>query len=386
LARRRAKRSDKISSKAKGSIVEEIVAWLHAWPGVHVERNVPLPAHDDPSRKREVDVLLATSVAGYPVRFAIECKNEAAPIGSPKIDAFVGKLQDVGIPRAQGIYISASGYTKGATRRAEQAGIRVLSLRGLSAGGLKAAISSAAHQSVVFFLVVVNQVTFFTESAEAELPVFVDASGRLCGTIPHLVAAKWQSGEISSRPGPYDITLAVPAGWHVPDTLGRPSEVLKQEVYVKLTVCALAMSVTGQVEEYSLVDPTSSRTEKLGIKAFFGTAEEKYPLAVFDDAASLDRFLSSRQGFRITQRIKVPRIRYHSAYWPISRRAAEQIRAFARTPRFVDGQLVMPTPAEVEGLDIAAAFEAPMTLDELDEFLLSPLRSRAASQSAPASP
>ena len=37
----------------------------------------------------------------------------------------------------------------------------------------------------------------------------------------------------------------------------------------------------------------------------------------------LDAFLKSRQGFRITQRIKVPGIHYQSAYWPLSRRAAD---------------------------------------------------------------
>jgi Restriction endonuclease len=62
-------------------------------------------------RKREIDVLLTRSIAGIPVSIAIECKNEAKKIGSPKIDAFVGKPQHVGIPPQFGIYVSTSDYT-----------------------------------------------------------------------------------------------------------------------------------------------------------------------------------------------------------------------------------------------------------------------------------
>ncbi len=67
------------SSVAKGELVEEIVEKMHANPNVGVQRRVFL----DPlagSGKREIDVLLTSSVAGYPVRLAIECKNEKAQV------------------------------------------------------------------------------------------------------------------------------------------------------------------------------------------------------------------------------------------------------------------------------------------------------------------
>lgn len=373
---RRAKRGRaKQSTKSKGDIVEEVAAWLHDWPGVTVERNVRLLAHSDPSRRREIDVLLTTAVAGYPVRFAIECKNEATRIGSPMIDGFIGKLDDIGIPPQQGIFISASGYTRGAVRRAEKADVRTLLLRGLSIDGLKASILTAAHQSVVFFMVVAESVTFFNKSEEAHLPAFIDTNGRLCGTVAHLIASQWAKGEIPSTPGSYEIKLPIPHDWRMPDACGQPIELLIHEVYVKLRVQALAATVSGRAEEYSLVDPASNRPEKFGVRVFFEAPEARYPLTVFRDQADLDRFLNSRQGYRITQRIKVPRIHYHSAYWPLSRRAAERLRDLARTPKFVEGELVLPSALEVEGLDIAAAWEKPMSLEELDELLLTPLRS-----------
>ncbi len=118
-------------SATKGKLVEEIVQKMHDSPNVKVERRVFLDSVGG-SGKREIDILLTSSVAGYPVRLAIECKNEKTPIGSPKIDAFVGKLQDVGIPSQLGIYVSASGYTGGAIERARKAGIKTLVLTGLT--------------------------------------------------------------------------------------------------------------------------------------------------------------------------------------------------------------------------------------------------------------
>jgi len=100
------------TSKQKGKLVERIAAMLHEGPDVKVERNVLLPPlNGDPKRKREIDVLLTSYVAGYPVRIAIECKNEAEKNDVEYIDAFVGKLDDVGIPHQHGIFISVSGYT-----------------------------------------------------------------------------------------------------------------------------------------------------------------------------------------------------------------------------------------------------------------------------------
>ena len=57
------------SFKAKGNVVEQIVASMHEYSGVKVERNVfmPLIAGGNSRKKREIDVLLTQTVAGYPV-------------------------------------------------------------------------------------------------------------------------------------------------------------------------------------------------------------------------------------------------------------------------------------------------------------------------------
>lgn len=123
----------KSPSMTKGRLVEELVEKMHVNSNVRVQRRALL----DPvggSRKREIYVLLTRSVAGYPVRIAIECKNEKEPIGSPKIDDLVGKLRDVGTPTQHGIYVCTSRYTGCAITMAEKAGVRTPVLTGLTKG------------------------------------------------------------------------------------------------------------------------------------------------------------------------------------------------------------------------------------------------------------
>jgi len=138
------------STRAKGDIVEEIAASMHHMPGGTVERNVFLPAKDDREREREIDVLLSSRVSGYPVRVAIECKNQKKPIEVGDISEFIGKLMDVGIPPQHGIYISASKYRSGAVSHAESAGIRAFLLKGLTGDSLSESIRQA-FQSLAWF-------------------------------------------------------------------------------------------------------------------------------------------------------------------------------------------------------------------------------------------
>src|SRR5215213_8551501 len=105
----------------KGALVEVIVGMLHDLPGVKVERNVRLPpVHGDSSRSREIDVLLTSYVAGYPVRIAVSCKNERAKVKPGAIGEFIDELDDVGIPLQHGIFVCVNGYTSGALDRAKE--------------------------------------------------------------------------------------------------------------------------------------------------------------------------------------------------------------------------------------------------------------------------
>jgi hypothetical protein len=147
------------SSRAKGDVVEEIAASMYQMPGVTVERNVFLPANDGSGRKREIDVLLSSQVAGHPVRIAIECKNQKKPIGPGDISEFVGKLLDVDIPPHQGIYISKSRYSSGASSQARSAGIQAFLLKELSPDSLLESVRQA-FQSLIYLLASITDRTY----------------------------------------------------------------------------------------------------------------------------------------------------------------------------------------------------------------------------------
>jgi hypothetical protein len=74
--------------------------------------------------KRQVDVWLEATVGdNHVVTVAIECRRYEKPVTIKDIDAFCGFLDDVGANK--GVMISHSGYTGGAEKRAQAAGIEL---------------------------------------------------------------------------------------------------------------------------------------------------------------------------------------------------------------------------------------------------------------------
>lgn len=70
-----------MSNKIKGNILEDLVAMMHQVPGVRVQKRRKLPVlRSKTKRKREIDVLITSSVAGYKVQIALGCKNEATAL------------------------------------------------------------------------------------------------------------------------------------------------------------------------------------------------------------------------------------------------------------------------------------------------------------------
>ncbi len=186
------------SSRAKGDIVEKIVAAMHESPGVKVETNVFLCSQDEDEGDREIDVLLSSKVDIYPIHMAIECKNENKRIGVGYIDAFIGKLEDVGIPANLGIFVSVSDFTKGAIRRAQKAGIKLMLLEDVSQE-LLASVGEAL-QSLVYILLTITNIEVnnnIGSGSTDEILFFRDKNGKVCGSVADLVWLKWKSGEIS---------------------------------------------------------------------------------------------------------------------------------------------------------------------------------------------
>jgi hypothetical protein len=235
-------------------LVEQVVASMHEMGDLVVRRNVRLPSISEPSRRREFDVVCTGQVAGYPVRIPIECKSGKHPAGAPAIDAFIGRLQDVGLPPTSAVFVSVAGFTDGAKNRAAAVGIRTLVLVSELPEQLRAAALTAL-QSVVFLLADITKVTVTNDvpapALASDVLAIRAADGALVATPIDIVWAEWRGGGIPEQLGSYGVRFELPTGFHtaangvVTTTYGFEAEV---------TVRGLVATVPGNVSRHTLID------------------------------------------------------------------------------------------------------------------------------------
>jgi hypothetical protein len=341
----------------KGKIVEAVVALLHEQPGISIETNVKLPPkYGNPSRKRELDVLITGQVAGYPVRLAISCKNEYGPIKPNLIDEFVGMLDDVGIPPEQGIFVCVNGYTSGALDRAKAKGIKTLVLRGLTKSRLASEIAQAL-QFTIYLLAEVTQITVSNNSGTAEYEgqflVFCNENQEICGTVLDLIVDRWRKGDPPSTIGEYELSLDIPKGWKQ-FVSGATVELLGATC--KLRVTGLVIEWSGKIKQHSLVDPVQNVVERSRVDVSFDKPElgRSLPLKVFHSEAELRRFVKKPTAVRVAWRIRLPRIRSGNIYYPVSERVGKLMMA-AANERNLDREMF----GGIEGTDLSVVWEKP---------------------------
>lgn len=364
-SRKRSKASRKgKQNTVKGRIAEEITSRMYSAPLKNVERNAALPPiNRDSKLTRDIDVLLSSRIVSRPsTRRAIECKNLDEKVDVEKIDAFVGKLQDVGIPHDHGIYVSTSGYTRDALDRAKPAGIKLLKLTGLTADRLDS-LKFPASQFSVFYLAqvtgftVTNNVSVITKAEE--LITFFDEANEPCGTVLDLIWNAWQEGEPKSEAGEHELSLKLPAGWHqIVDGKNEPVLAVTATVHV----WALALKFTGTSTDHSLIDVAEGKLEKRQINASFDIPlDEKvvHSLHTFGTEAELKTFIGEPQGAKLTIRTRLPRIQCMDAFfYPFSRRVAALFKESMKD--FKEGDAEEPPRlniSEVEGSDLRAMWE-----------------------------
>lgn len=341
----------------KGKIVEAVVALLHDRPGVKVETNVQLPPkHGDPSRRREIDVLITGEIAGYEARVAISCKNERLPIKPNLIDEFIGTLDDVGIPPEHGIFVCVNGYTKGALDRARSKGIKTLVLRGLTKDRLASEVAKA-FQFGVYLLADVIRISVTnnigTAGYEGQFLVFCDAQQELCGTILDLIFDRWQKCDPPSIIGEYDLNLEVPKGWHQ-FVEGELVPVLAASCTVR--VIGLTIELSGKTHRHSLIDPLQNVVERSRFAVTFDMPKkgESLPITAVSSEEDLTKFLNRTPAIRVVVRIRLPRILCGNIYYPFS----ERVGRLMLTTRTEDPPTHL-TFAGVEGTDLHAVWEKP---------------------------
>jgi hypothetical protein len=347
------------NTKQKGKLVEQIVATMHSAPGVKVEQNVHLPARGVSKRTREIDVLLTSDVAGYPIRLAFECKNYAATIDAPRIDEFVGKLADVGIPPQCGIYVTSSQFTSGAIERAAKEGIRLLMLTGLTRDRITAAVNDAI-QSIVFLLAAIKQMRVQSNVAQAtgnELLLFHNEDGEICGSVPDLIWKKWIEGDPHSVLGDHEVELTIPQDW-CQLINGKIEPVLALSATVH--VVGYVLTLPGRVQQHQLVDVANKTVDRFRVNVQFDPPSGKYPIVAFNEERELEDFLKkqSTTAHITIGRIRLPRILLGNLYWPPSKRVASILTILTQAHKA--GEITNLSPellADIEGDDLETMWE-----------------------------
>lgn len=363
---RRSKRARKgKQSTQKGGLLEQTAARMYGSPFHEVTTNAKLPPiNRNPKRKREIDILLEGKVVTRPPQRAIECKNLGKKVGVGKIDEFVGKLADVGIPHEHGIYISSTGYTAGAVDRARPVNLQLLTLTGLTEDGL-ASITAKASQLKVFYLAQVQGITVTNnlERAESadELLIFFDAKGDFCGTVADLIWNQWQAGVIPAKAGQYDVNLIVPEGWRQIIN-GKEEPVLGIQTVVQVT--AFVLKIPGESTYHTLIRASDGKIEKRHLNTTFNVKVDQttvHALDAFDTESELLSAIQALTGVRLTIRTRLPRIQYANRfYYPLSARVVQLLRnrlEDASEPEQSADELQI---TEIEGTDLRAVFE-PLT-------------------------
>ena len=322
---RKRKKTKQSSTVEKGKIVEQIVAAFHNQPGVKIETNVRLPGRSKGKKRREIDVLITAEPAGHAVQLAIECKNERKPIGTEKISSFIGTLELIGIPTKYGIFVSASGYTEDAIEWAEEAGIKTLTLVGLTKEGLSAVLLEA-YQDVVFLMADIVQcsIEYEENTSDPSNPyVFFNSSGQFYGFLHDFVWELWIKNRIPDSVGEHALDLNIPPGMHqLIDGKLRPVK----SISVKVRVTGLLITIPGKAEQYLLIDALKSEIDRGKVSVIFEDTGSPYPVQAIHSEEELKAFMARPGVVKVQSRVRLPRIRSESCYWPPSARVIDIVR------------------------------------------------------------
>lgn len=355
----RKKKTKPPKSSIKGKILEMVVAELHENPNIKVERNVRLPTVRNPARKREIDVLVSGSFAGYPTRIAIECKNRANILDVEFIDAFIGKLNDVGIPTQQGIFVSPIGFTKGAIERADEVGITTLIFQGLTSDRLSEKIDKAI-QSVIYLIAEITSLSVACNIKETEnsfqLWFLYDQEKIIQGSIPELIWKQWINERLPSTLGEHEVEVIVPDEMRL-YVDGRLERVISAKAKIKIV--GLHISIVGEATQHSLINPSNQKSSKFKTTVKFDVSQRSFPVTTLDNEDDLQKFLKQRsEVIKLTiGRMRLPRIRFYSLYWPLSERAIRVLTALIFQCQAEGRKLSEQELASIEGSDLNAIWD-----------------------------
>lgn len=344
----------------KARLVESIVAQFHEQEGVIVQTNVLLPSRSDGAHPREIDVLVTGSVAGHRVRIPIECKNYRKPITVAQIGEFQDKLEDVGLPVVDSIFVSVTGFDRGARRRAKDHGIVLCQLDGLTADRLGSVIHKA-FQSNVYLLPRVEGIRFLSGTKLGN-PDFwnvmftTDRWGNYGDGLWDIIWKKWMEGGIPAELGVHTLDIEPPKGWdwHI----NHPS--FFRTATVEIRVIGLVITAEGAANRHILRDIVAEKYKRAHIRAIFEDNPGAIKLTVVETDEELEAATHPGGIASIVfESERAPRIHVlHKLYWPPTDRAASVVTSRVKQAQVVghldESWFQGLTFEDLEGTDISA--------------------------------
>ena len=344
------------TNNRKGKMVEALAARLLRAEGVNLSVRAMVPPASGLGRPREIDILATVTMpTGQQIHFAVECKNESAPIEAQYIDAFYGKLIHIGVPAENGIFVSRSRYRKGAVDRAKEAGIRILNIKGLRDDGLTDMIFKSL-QSIIWLLADVDEFTLVTDSVTGS-HLFCDTGGNYVGMVTDIAHRAWVNQEIPQSIGTHRVKLSAPSHWYAYTPSG-PANIMSMEATV--TVCGVAYVVHGKSTSHALVHADSNRISKIEIQANWDEERDDVTIKVLPNTQALESHIRETEAILhlIVKDQPLPRINTYSEYgrmyWPPSTLVWNTIMQ-----RYSEGKPLGHPDDDFEGTEFSRIFDEP---------------------------
>ncbi len=119
------------SNKEKGDLLEKIVGQICSGiKNAKTEHNIKLTGKS--GTERQIDVFIKGTVGAFEVKILVDSKNYSTPVDIKEVESIAGMVEDVGANL--GVIVCPSGFTDGAKKRAETAGIQLYEIFDQSLG------------------------------------------------------------------------------------------------------------------------------------------------------------------------------------------------------------------------------------------------------------
>lgn len=159
------------------------------------------------NRLRQIDIVIKSNVGQIPVLIIVDCKDYRNPVDVKDVEEFMGLVDDVGANK--GIIVSASGFTKTANTRAQDAGIDLYRYVDTESHDWKSYVAIP----VLCDFRKINSAYFNFKPViriqqDPGTIILYDSEHTIIDTTLNLLFKKWNSNQIPYEPGEYkDIEL-----------------------------------------------------------------------------------------------------------------------------------------------------------------------------------